>query len=59
MTAKIIHLPQKPRGNGAREALIAIAMDTGTCPAMADMWVDSLLLELWMRGFMIVRNSED
>ena len=54
MAAEIIDLPKRNRGNGAREALIAIAESLPTTlerPGDAERWADWMLAELWARGF--------
>jgi len=42
-------------GNGAREALIEVALDLpNTSDEDARVWTDWLLAELWSRGFWVV-----
>lgn len=42
-------------GNGAREALIEVALDLpNTSDEDAAVWTDWILAELWMRGFKVV-----
>jgi hypothetical protein len=56
MTAEIVHLtPLVSHGNGARQALIAIAESLPCTDEMAaNSWTDWLLAELWDRGFKVV-----
>ena len=59
MSAEIIDLPvarvERSRGNGAREALIEIAMGLdNTDEQAAAAWSDWLFAELWMCGFKVV-----
>jgi hypothetical protein len=58
MSAEIIQIgDRRDPGNGAREALIDLAMtlpnDTGRNDAAA--WSDWILMELWDRGYKVVR----
>lgn len=57
MTAEIIDLPvvrvERNRGNGAREALIDIAVYLPNT-SDAEKWADWLFAELWARGFKVV-----
>lgn len=57
--ADVIAFPTRPAqdGNGAREALIALALtlpSTVDREGAAESWADWILVELWMRDFKIV-----
>lgn len=50
------HRPAPNPGNGAREALIdiALALPNDTRQAEAESWSDWILAELWAAGFKVV-----
>jgi hypothetical protein len=64
MSAEIIDLPvvriERHRGNGAREALIAHAVEefANTTQDDAEKWADFTLAAMWARGFKMVPVEE-
>lgn len=64
MSAEIIDLPmvriERSRGNGAREALIAHAVEefNNTTQDDAEKWADFTLASMWARGFKMVPVDE-
>jgi hypothetical protein len=64
MSAEIIDIKAKSerdKGNGAREALIDLVKDLPfrVPHGVAEAWAEQVLMELWMRGFKIVKLESD
>ena len=57
MTAEVIELKPRNPGNGTREALMDIVRSCNGEEIASD-WADWILIELAMRGFMVVPIEE-